>query len=113
MQKVSEEIYSLIDNDIYNLEGDKWWQPDFSLNGLRPRGSECTLTIIGYIHIDFRLQKSVVLPNNQLRGSIPSTLRLMAYLLAVLRLKLCVATQPPRTCYPMAGLPFGTGFTPA
>jgi len=25
MQKVSEEIYSLIDNDIYNLEGDKWW----------------------------------------------------------------------------------------
>jgi len=27
-----EEIYSLIDNDIYNLEGEKWWQPDFSLN---------------------------------------------------------------------------------
>ncbi len=35
MQKVSEEIYSLIDNDIYNLEGDKWWQPDFSLNLIR------------------------------------------------------------------------------
>jgi len=32
MQKVPEEIYSLIDNDIYNLEGDKWWQSDFSLN---------------------------------------------------------------------------------
>ena len=31
MQKISEEIYSLIDNDIYNLEGDKWWQPDFYL----------------------------------------------------------------------------------
>jgi 2-polyprenyl-6-hydroxyphenyl methylase/3-demethylubiquinone-9 3-methyltransferase len=32
MQKVPEEIYSLIDNDIYNLEGEKWWQSDFSLN---------------------------------------------------------------------------------
>ena len=32
MQKVSEKIYSLIDNDIYNLEGEKWWQSDFSLN---------------------------------------------------------------------------------
>lgn len=32
MKKIPEEIYSLIDNDIYNLEGEKWWQPDFSLN---------------------------------------------------------------------------------
>ena len=32
MQKVSEEIYHRINNDIYNLEGDRWWQPDFSLN---------------------------------------------------------------------------------
>ena len=32
MQKVPEKIYSLIDNDIYNLEGEKWWQSDFSLN---------------------------------------------------------------------------------
>jgi len=32
MKKMHEEIYSLIDNDIYNLEGEKWWQPDFSLN---------------------------------------------------------------------------------
>jgi len=32
MKKMPEEIYSLIDNDIYNLEGEKWWQPDFSLN---------------------------------------------------------------------------------
>jgi 2-polyprenyl-6-hydroxyphenyl methylase/3-demethylubiquinone-9 3-methyltransferase len=35
MQKVPEKIYSLIDNDIYNLEGEKWWQPDFSLNLIR------------------------------------------------------------------------------
>jgi len=35
MQKVPEEIYSLIDNDIYNLEGEKWWQSDFSLNLIR------------------------------------------------------------------------------
>ncbi len=37
---------------------------------------------------------------------IPSTLRLTAYLLAVLRLKLYVTIQPPRTCYPgLACLP--------
>jgi len=47
------------------------------------------------------------------RGSIPSTLRLTACLLAVLRLKLYVTIQPPRTRYPVAGLPSGTGFTPA
>jgi len=35
MQKVPEKIYSLIDNDIYNLEGEKWWQSDFSLNLIR------------------------------------------------------------------------------
>ena len=32
MQKVTEEIYSRIDNDIYNMKGERWWQPDFSLN---------------------------------------------------------------------------------
>jgi len=52
-------------------------------------------------------------PTRHLRGSIPSTLRHTAYLLAVLRLKLYVTTQPPRTCYPVAGLPSGTGFAPA
>ena len=35
MQKVTEEIYNRIDNDIYNVEGERWWQPDFSLNLLR------------------------------------------------------------------------------
>jgi 2-polyprenyl-6-hydroxyphenyl methylase/3-demethylubiquinone-9 3-methyltransferase len=36
MKRVPEEIYNRIDNDIYNLEGDKWWQPDSSLNLIRP-----------------------------------------------------------------------------
>ena len=35
MQKIPEKIYSRIDNNIYNLEGDKWWQSDFSLNLIR------------------------------------------------------------------------------
>jgi len=52
-------------------------------------------------------------PSRQLRGSIPSTFRLTAYLLAVLRLKSDVTTRPPRTRYPVAGQPSGAGFTPA
>ncbi len=52
-------------------------------------------------------------PTRRLRGSIPSALWLTAYLLAVLRLKLYVTVQPPRTRYPVAGLPSGAGFTPA
>lgn len=32
MQKVPDEIYDRINNDIYNQEGDRWWKPDFSLN---------------------------------------------------------------------------------
>ena len=32
MQKVSEEVYNRINNEIYNQDGDRWWQPDFSLN---------------------------------------------------------------------------------
>jgi len=32
MRKVSEEIYRRINNGIYDQEGDRWWQPDFSLN---------------------------------------------------------------------------------
>jgi 2-polyprenyl-6-hydroxyphenyl methylase/3-demethylubiquinone-9 3-methyltransferase len=35
MKKVSEEIYRRIDNNIYNLEGNRWWQPGFSLNLIR------------------------------------------------------------------------------
>jgi len=52
-------------------------------------------------------------PTQQLRGSIPSTFRLTAYLLAALRLKSDVTTKPPRTRYPVDGLPSGAGFTPA
>ncbi len=35
MQKVTEEIYNRLNNEIYNLEGDRWWQQDFSLNLIR------------------------------------------------------------------------------
>jgi 2-polyprenyl-6-hydroxyphenyl methylase/3-demethylubiquinone-9 3-methyltransferase len=35
MQKVPQEIYNRIDNDIYNREGERWWQADFSLNLIR------------------------------------------------------------------------------
>ncbi len=42
-------------------------------------------------------------PTRKFRGSIPSTLWLTAYLLAVLRLKLYVTIEPPKTCYPVAG----------
>src|SRR5665647_134456 len=45
MKRVPEEIYSRIDNDIYNKEGDKWWQPDFSLNLIR--------TLINPFRVDY------------------------------------------------------------
>lgn len=32
MQKVGEEIYNRINNNIYDQEGDRWWDDDFSLN---------------------------------------------------------------------------------
>lgn len=35
MQKIPEEVYSKINNEIYNEQGERWWQPDFSLNLLR------------------------------------------------------------------------------
>ena len=35
MQKVPDEVYSLINNDIYKEQGERWWQPDFPLNLLR------------------------------------------------------------------------------
>jgi 2-polyprenyl-6-hydroxyphenyl methylase/3-demethylubiquinone-9 3-methyltransferase len=32
MKKVSKEIYNRINNKVYNEQGDRWWQSDFSLN---------------------------------------------------------------------------------
>lgn len=43
--KIEEDIYSRIDNNIYNLDGDKWWQPDFSLNLIR--------TLINPFRVDY------------------------------------------------------------
>ena len=57
--------------------------------------------------------KVLSFPLRRLRGSIPSTFRLTACLLAVLRLKPGVTTRPPRTRYPVDSLPSGAGFTPA
>jgi 2-polyprenyl-6-hydroxyphenyl methylase/3-demethylubiquinone-9 3-methyltransferase len=45
MHKIQEDIYSRIDNNIYNLDGDKWWQPDFSLNLIR--------TLINPFRVDY------------------------------------------------------------
>jgi 2-polyprenyl-6-hydroxyphenyl methylase/3-demethylubiquinone-9 3-methyltransferase len=35
MQKIPEEIYKRINNNLYDVEGDRWWSTDFSLNLLR------------------------------------------------------------------------------
>jgi len=35
MRRVPEKIYSRINNEIYDKEGDKWWRSDFSLNLIR------------------------------------------------------------------------------
>ena len=67
---------------------------------------------ISYLSAEAILEVSSF-PSRQLRGSIPSSLRLTAYLLAFLSLKLGVTTQPPRPRYPVTGLPSGAGFTPA
>jgi 2-polyprenyl-6-hydroxyphenyl methylase/3-demethylubiquinone-9 3-methyltransferase len=45
MHKIPEDIYSRIDNNIYNLDGDKWWQPDFSLNLIK--------TLINPFRVDY------------------------------------------------------------
>ena len=45
MRKIPEEIYSRIDNNIYNVNGDKWWQPDFSLNLIK--------TLINPFRVDY------------------------------------------------------------
>ena len=46
-------------------------------------------------------------------GSALATLRLTAYRLAILRLVARITSFDPRTRYPVAGQPSGTGFTPA
>ena len=64
-----------------------------------------------YARFDFRFFNSVILPIASLSGLNP--FNLSACLLAVLRLKLSVTTQPPRTSFPVAGLPSGMGFPSA
>jgi 2-polyprenyl-6-hydroxyphenyl methylase/3-demethylubiquinone-9 3-methyltransferase len=45
VKKIPEEIYRRIDNNIYNLEGDRWWQTDFSLNLIR--------TLLNPLRVDY------------------------------------------------------------
>jgi len=81
-------------------------------HGLRPRTGATDLPFASE-HADFRYFDHVVPLDCFFRGSIPSTLRLAACRLAVLRLISGVTPVDPRTRYPVAGQPSGTGFSPA
>jgi 2-polyprenyl-6-hydroxyphenyl methylase/3-demethylubiquinone-9 3-methyltransferase len=35
MEKIKQEVYNTIDNELYNAEGDIWWQPDTTLHLLK------------------------------------------------------------------------------
>ena len=81
-------------------------------HGLRPRRGATDLPFASE-HGDFRIGYYVVPLDESFRGSIPSTLRLTAYRLAVLRLISGVTPVDPRTSYPVPGQPSGAGFPPA
>ena len=53
------------------------------------------------------------LSTNSFRGSFPSTFRLTAYRLPILRLISGITPLDPRTRYPVAGQPSGAGYAPA
>ena len=69
---------------------------------------------IGSTHIGFRMVNGVALPgSHKFRGSIPSTSRLTACMLVVIRLKSGITPFPPMTHYPAVGDLTGAGFPPA
>jgi len=78
-----------------------------------PGEAGITLPLAVFPVLTSTILKASSFPTRQFRGSVPSTFWLTAYLLAVLRLKLPVTRKPPKTCYPVAGLPSGAGFPPA
>lgn len=47
MQKISEDIFKRIDNDLYNDETDKWWQPNSALYLLK---TSINPLRVNYIH---------------------------------------------------------------
>ena len=47
MEKITQEIYEKIDNNLYNKEGDIWWQPDTVLHLLKTSVNPCR---VGYFH---------------------------------------------------------------
>ncbi len=80
-------------------------------HGLRPRRGATDLPFASG-HVDFRNSNCVVPLDYKFRGSIPSISQLTAYRLASLRLISGVTPVDPRTRYPVAGQPSGTGFAP-
>ena len=73
-------------------------------HGLRPRGAVAArplaaAPVLTSEHCDAVVHSHVL----SFRGSIPSTFRLTAYMLAVLRIRLGIAPFPPRTRYPADG----------
>ena len=41
MEKTTQQVYSHIDNDLYNASGDIWWQPNTMLNLLKTSVNPC------------------------------------------------------------------------
>jgi len=55
MKKIPEEVYNRINNDIYNQEGGRWWQEDFSLNLIKTLYNPCRVDYIRKIIEKFNL----------------------------------------------------------
>lgn len=45
--EIKQEVYEKIDNNLYNTEGDIWWQPDTVLHLLKTSVNPCR---VGYFH---------------------------------------------------------------
>ncbi|GAC1600295.1 MAG: bifunctional 3-demethylubiquinone 3-O-methyltransferase/2-octaprenyl-6-hydroxy phenol methylase [Chitinophagaceae bacterium] len=45
MEKIKQEVYNKIDNNLYDTEGDIWWQPDTTLHLLKTSVNPCR---VGY-----------------------------------------------------------------
>jgi hypothetical protein len=65
-----------------------------------PGEADAFLPLSFAIRVDFRQLRSSSFPTVEFRGSIPSTFRLTACLLAVLRLKLDVTAQASKDLLP-------------
>jgi 2-polyprenyl-6-hydroxyphenyl methylase / 3-demethylubiquinone-9 3-methyltransferase len=63
MEKVSQEIYDQINNDVYKTEGDVWWKPDHILHLLKtsinPWRVGYAMTVLKKLKIDPRGKKAL------------------------------------------------------